>query len=67
MSKASKCKFCKSVRCHYRIVSVDGAYDEVACNRHIRILEDDADRVLGINNGRLRTHITSTGLVNRGE
>lgn len=68
MSKASKCKFCNSTNCKTRIVCADGQfYDEVACDKHIRALETDADTILGSNNGIMRTHITSSQPVKRGE
>lgn len=65
MSKASKCKFCNSVKCKTRIVCADGQfYDEVACDHHIHALEHDADKTLG---KAMRTHITSSMPLKRGE
>ena len=60
--KNSKCKFCNSRCCHYRIVSQDKTYDEVACDKHIRDLEGDADNVL---DGKIRNHISSSAIVSR--
>lgn len=64
MSKLTKCKFCNSTKCKVRIVSKDKTYDEVACDHHIHDLERDADKILG---NRIRTHITSSLQVKRGE
>ncbi len=64
--KGSRCKFCRSRNSHFRIVSVDKTYDEVACNKHTHELEDDADKILG-SPGKIRNHTTSSGIVYRGD
>jgi hypothetical protein len=65
--KKTKCKFCNSLRCHTRIISEDKTYDEIACDKHIHDLESDSDKILGSHNGVMRTHISSSMTVKRGE
>lgn len=66
--RKDQCLFCKSRRCHIRIVRYEEPkYDEVACNRHILELEKHSDEVLGYKNGVMRHHITSSGQLKRGE
>ena len=66
--RKDQCKLCTSKSCYFRIHSVTEGYnyDEVACRRHSRDLEIDADNVLGRNNGVVREHISSTGKLYRG-
>lgn len=62
MKRSNECRFCTSRKCHLRIVSADGRYDEVACHRHIRDLEQDADeRSPGV-----LKHHSSSGELRRG-
>jgi len=58
------CFRCRSRRCYYRIYTSDLTFDEIACNRHRTDLEIHADAKLG-NPGKLRTHLSSSGLVKR--
>lgn len=62
----NQCLFCRSRQCHTRIHTDNLGYDEVACIRHVKELEQHADETLGSNNGVLRWHISSSGLLERG-
>jgi hypothetical protein len=64
--KGSKCLFCRSYKSHLRIVTPDGVFDEVACRKHIDDLYSYANQTLGKNNGIVRMHETSTGILFRG-
>lgn len=61
--RGDQCLFCGSRVCYCRIVSEDLLYDEIACNRHIRQLEEHADSVLS---GKIRNHISGTSKKVRG-
>ena len=61
--RKDECLICGSRRCHTRIYTDDLTYDEVACSKHISMLEKNADiRKPGV----MKTHLTSTGLLKRG-
>ncbi len=62
----SQCLVCGSRKSTTRIHTDNLGYDEVACSRHIAELEHHADATLGVNNGVLRWHVTSSGGVMRG-
>jgi hypothetical protein len=42
--RPNQCRFCYSRCCYYSIISRDGSFDEVACLRHVRELEQLSDR-----------------------
>jgi len=66
--RKDQCLFCRSRSCYSRIVRKEEPnYDEIACDKHISDLEKHSDEILGKNNGIIRTHITSTGKLRRGE
>lgn len=58
--RPDQCRFCKSRCCRTRIHTRDYGFDELACYRHIKQLEHLADGTLGINNGVMRCHVSST-------
>jgi len=59
--RPNECQFCTSRKCSDRIVREDHPkYDEVYCTKHSEQAETEADRVLGVNTGNYRTHISST-------
>lgn len=60
--RKDQCLFCSSRKCDYRIVTPDLKYDEIACIRHSRQLEEHADNAL---NGALRCNLSTTGQVKR--
>lgn len=63
-----ECLFCKSRTCNTRIVRFEEPkYDEVACSKHMEYLEKHSDNVLGSGNGIIRTHITSSSRLMRGD
>lgn len=65
--RKNECFRCTSRRCYNRIVTSDGpVFDEIACVSHSNELCLYSDKILG-NPGYLRTHITNTGGVRRGE
>lgn len=59
----SRCLFCRSTRCDFRIRTDDGEFDEVACRDHHKELEAHADATLG--HARQRWHQSSSGRVRR--
>jgi len=65
--RGSRCKFCYNYKSRTRIVSKDRTYDEVSCPKHTNELEKDADKLLGSGNGKIRMHISSTGILCRGD
>ena len=42
-ARPNQCRFCTSRKCHYRIVALDGSFDELACPSHARHLAALAD------------------------
>ena len=66
-TRPGECKFCTSRKCSTRIATPNMSFDEVACGRHIKDLYSLSDDMLGKNNGVMRTHISSTGSLKRGE
>lgn len=62
--RPNECLFCASRRCCNRIVTRDGAYDELACQSHGRQLAAHADEAL---NGAMRMNCSTTGHYRRGE
>ena len=68
MKRKDECLFCKSRKCSVRIVRTEKPfYDEIACDKHASEMEKHADKELGINNGIMRWHISSSGILKRGE
>lgn len=66
--RKDECLFCNKRSCHIRIVRVEEPkYDEVACSNHIEDLEKHSDEILGYKNGVMRSHITSSGQLKRGQ
>ncbi len=45
--RRDQCFLCTSRSCYYRIWTIDGEFDEVACRDHQDDLEAAADRTLG--------------------
>ncbi len=65
--KKNECQFCKSIHCFQQIYrDEEPKYDEVYCNKHIKEAEKACDEVLGIGNGLVRTHRSSSGRISRG-
>jgi hypothetical protein len=63
--RPNECLFCTSRRCHYHIYSSkdEGAsYNEIACNKHIWVLEEDADWMAP---GVMKQHLSSSSFVDR--
>lgn len=65
--RQNECRFCSSRRCYVRIHTSlarrgGPAYDEVACRRHVRELEIDADAKAP---GLWKNHVSSTGRLRR--
>jgi hypothetical protein len=65
--RRDQCLFCTSRRCHTRIVADSRTlgFDEVACNRHVRELEQHADATLP--KGAIRWHLTGNRPYWRGQ
>lgn len=64
--RVDECLFCRSRSCYTKICTDDFIFDEVACNNHILDLEKHSDKVLGKDNGVMRSHVTSTARLKRG-
>ena len=64
MKRKDECLFCTSRCCYTRIHNE--TYDEIACSKHIKELEKHSDNKLGINNGIMREHLSSTCKLQRG-
>lgn len=60
--RRDRCMFCPRRHCNYRIYTVVGDFDEVACFEHIKNLERYADEKLGTQK---RWHHTSSFKVAR--
>lgn len=59
--RRDQCRFCSSRSCHYRIWTTDLRFDEVACRKHISLLEALADSsIIG-----QRNHLTSSEKLKR--
>ena len=65
--RRDQCLFCKSRSCYTKIYTDDFRYDEVACDKHVHDLEKHSDKVLGKNNGVMRTHLSGTSKLKRGK
>ena len=62
--RKDECLFCTSRRCSYRIVTEDMSYDEVACSKHIDLLNKHSDDKLP---KVMKWFISGTGYYKRGE
>lgn len=58
-----RCAFCRSYACYERVFTRDGAFDEVACRRHIKELQKLSDIMLP---GVSKVFSSSTGPQSRG-
>ncbi len=58
----NQCFGCRSRRCHVRIWTDEGDFDEVSCSEHILGLEQHADWML---ERRMRHHLYSTDNLRR--
>lgn len=66
--RIDECLFCSSRSCNTRIVrSTSPVYDEIACDKHVTDLEKHSDETLGKHNGVMRSHLSSSGRLKRGE
>lgn len=45
--RKDECDFCRSRKCHNRIVSYDLSYDKIACKNHIEQLYEDSKHIKG--------------------
>lgn len=64
--RKDECLFCRSRRCNNRVISsVDNGetYDEIACSRHRRDLDNHADRTYT----GMKIYMETTGAYKRGE
>lgn len=61
-----QCRFCGSRKCYTRIATNNRGYDELACYQHIKELERHSDETLGVHNGVLRWHLSSSRPLMRG-
>jgi hypothetical protein len=60
--RRDQCFFCTRRHCNFRVYTVAGDFDEIACFEHIRNLEQYADVKLG---SQKRWHHTSSFKVTR--
>jgi hypothetical protein len=67
--RKDECLFCTSRKCNTRVVrQEEPLFDEVSCDKHINLLYGHADAVLGRKgSGVYRHHISSSGMLKRGE
>lgn len=64
--RSDECLFCHSRSCFSKIYRhEEPTYDEIACRKHTNDLANHCDNTLGVDNGIIRNHISSTGKLSR--